>query len=50
MKLPRDGIKLTKMIQLEPDAEELRIVVRDASSGATGSVYIPLQRFRGAQK
>jgi VWFA-related protein len=47
-KLLREGIKLTKSIQLEPDAEELRVVVRDNSSGATGSVYIPLVRWRNA--
>jgi VWFA-related protein len=47
-KLQREGIKLTKPIQLEPGAEELRVVVRDASSGATGSVYILLERWRDA--
>lgn len=49
-KLMREGIRLTKQIQLEPDAEELRVVVRDNSSGATGTVYIPLDRFRGELK
>jgi VWFA-related protein len=47
-KLLREGMKLTKRIQLEPGAEELRVVVRDTSSGATGSVYILLERFRDA--
>jgi VWFA-related protein len=47
-KLQREGIKLTKQIQLEPDTEELRVVVRDNSSGATGSVFIPLERWRNA--
>jgi len=47
-KLLREGMKLTKRIQLEPGAEELRVVVRDTSSGATGSVYILLDRYRDA--
>jgi len=47
-KLLREGMKLTKRIQLEPGAEELRVVVRDTSSGATGSVYILLEQFRDA--
>jgi VWFA-related protein len=47
-KLLREGMKLTKRIQLEPGAEELRVVVRDTSSGATGSVYILLERWREA--
>lgn len=47
-KLLREGMKLTKRIQLEPGAEELRVVVRDTSSGATGSVYILLERYRDA--
>jgi VWFA-related protein len=47
-KLLREGMKLTKRIQLEPGAEELRVVVRDTSSGVTGSVYILLERWRDA--
>jgi VWFA-related protein len=47
-KLLHEGMKLTKRIQLELGAEELRVVVRDTSSGATGSVYILLDRFREA--
>ncbi len=47
-KLLREGMKLNRKVQLEPDAEELRVVVRDAASGATGSVYIPVHGFRDA--
>lgn len=49
-RLLRDGIKLTKKVKLEPDAFELRILVRDATSGATGSVHVPLSQLAAVPK
>jgi VWFA-related protein len=40
--LRREGITLSKHVALEPTAYELRVIVRDANSGALGSVNIPL--------
>ena len=44
-RLLRDGMKMSKSVTLEPGAQELRIVVQDAGSGATGSVHVPLARI-----
>jgi len=38
----RDGLPLTKLLELLPDAQELVIVARDVQSGSAGSVSIPL--------
>lgn len=46
-RLLREGMRLSKTVKLEPDAYELRIVIRDAGSGATGSVHVPLSRLVG---
>ena len=40
----QDGITLTKQLALKPGINELRIAVRDANSGAIGTVTIPLVR------
>ncbi len=41
----KDGVKLTRNLPLARGAARLRIVVRDASSGAIGSVSIPLEKL-----
>ncbi len=42
----REGVTLTKMQEITPEAAELRVVVRDVASGALGSVAIPLDGYR----
>ena len=39
-KLLKDGLLLTRTIQLNPDAHQVRVVARDVTSGTTGSVII----------
>jgi VWFA-related protein len=39
------GVSLTFKEKIEPGAQELRVVVRDASSGSIGSVRIPLKKL-----
>jgi VWFA-related protein len=41
----KNGMKLTRHLELKPNAYQLRIVVRDQSTGALGSVNIPLSQF-----
>jgi len=48
-RLLRDGLKMSKKLTLDPGAEEVRIIVRDASSGTTGSVFIPLNQLAAAK-
>lgn len=44
--LLKDGLRLTRTITLREDAHEVRVVARDASTGATGSVIIPASTLR----
>jgi VWFA-related protein len=39
------GHELAAPLTIEPSARSLRVVVRDAASGLTGSVTVPLERF-----
>ena len=39
----REGFSFDRVIPLRPNSHRLHIVVRDVSSGATGSVIVPLQ-------
>jgi hypothetical protein len=39
-------IELTRTIRLEPDAAQVRVVVRDAGSVATGSIFIDAARLQ----
>jgi VWFA-related protein len=39
------GHELSAPLTIEPSARSLRVVVRDAASGLTGSVTVPLERF-----
>jgi VWFA-related protein len=43
-KAEKEGIYYTKEVELSPDAVELRVVVRDASSDMFGSVTIPVSK------
>jgi len=38
----REGFQLDRTLRLVPEASELRIIVRDITSGAVGSLYIPV--------
>jgi VWFA-related protein len=40
------GVILRRVIQCSPDAAKIRVVVRDAQSGAIGSVMVPLTPIR----
>jgi hypothetical protein len=39
-RLLKEGLRLTRTVQLNPDAHQLRVVVRDVATGTTGSVII----------
>jgi hypothetical protein len=41
----REGLVLTQKVDIVPAAHQLRIVVRDATSGAIGTVTVPLSQF-----
>jgi hypothetical protein len=41
----KTGTKLTGPLTLSPDAVNLRVIAQDASSGAIGTVTIPIQKF-----
>ncbi len=47
-RLMRQGLRLTRSVELQPDAQQLRIVVRDAVTGMVGSVFIDAERLRKA--
>ncbi len=40
------GMRLVRTISLQPGALDIRLVVRDTTSGATGSVVIPASAIR----
>lgn len=44
-KLLHDGFTYSKTLVLAKDAAEVRLILRDAGSGAIGSVIIPLSRL-----
>ena len=44
--LLKEGLRVTRTITLRADAHDVRIVARDASTGATGSVIIPASGIR----
>ncbi len=43
--LAKEGIILERHVAVQPQAAEIRIVVRDASSDALGSVTVPVKTF-----
>ena len=48
--IQRQGLTLSQRVKLEPDAHQLRVVVRDRTSGAIGAVVIPLSQSLSAQR
>jgi VWFA-related protein len=42
------GISDTRQVRVRPNATQLCIVVRDAASGALGSIYVPLAQYSPA--
>jgi VWFA-related protein len=51
-RLLKDGLRITRTIDLRPDAHQVRVVARDAMSGTTGSVIITVSEIdnRGRRK
>jgi VWFA-related protein len=47
-KLQREGLVITRTIPIQPAAHQLRVVGRDATNGAIGSVLIPGDKVRAA--
>jgi len=45
-RLLREGLTFDRTIVLRPDSHRLHIIVRDSSSGATGSVIVPVAGLR----
>lgn len=39
-RLLKEGLRVTRTIQLQPGAHQIRVVARDVTSGTTGSVII----------
>lgn len=46
----KDGLLLTGYLAMAPDTRSLRVVVLDRSSGALGSVSIPVEKFLSVEK
>jgi hypothetical protein len=44
----KDGLILTRDLEIAPETRSVRVVVRDLSSGALGSVTIPTEKFLAA--
>jgi len=42
---PAEGFKLTQVIQIAPNASQLRVIVRDNSTGLAGAVGVPLAKY-----
>jgi VWFA-related protein len=47
-RLQAQGLRLSRTITLRDDAQQVRVVVRDATSGTIGSVFIDAERLRAA--
>lgn len=47
-RLLRNGLRLTRTIELQPGVQQVRIVVRDAVTGMVGSVFIDAARLKKA--
>jgi VWFA-related protein len=47
-RLLTQGLRLTRSIDLHPDTQQIRIVVRDAATGMFGSVFIDSERLKKA--
>jgi VWFA-related protein len=44
--IEKEGLTISQQLSLNPDASEVRVVIRDARSGSIGSVSIPLNHLR----
>jgi VWFA-related protein len=47
-RLLKQGLRLARSIELQPDVQQVRIVVRDAATGMIGSVFIDAERLKEA--
>ena len=47
-RLLAQGLRLTRSIELQPDVQQVRIVIRDAVTGMVGSLFIDAERLRKA--
>jgi VWFA-related protein len=45
-RLLAEGVRLTRSLDLRPDARQVRIIVRDAVTGTIGSLFIDADRIR----
>jgi hypothetical protein len=45
-KISKDGLIYKKTIEMAPQANQLRVVVRDAASGTVGTVTIPFREIK----
>ncbi|HSC28342.1 MAG TPA: VWA domain-containing protein [Vicinamibacterales bacterium] len=49
-RLIQDGLTLTRTISLRPDVHQLRVLVRDGVTGATGTLIMPADRVRSIRR
>ena len=45
-RLLTEGVRVTRPLDLRPDARQVRIIVRDAVTGTVGSLFIDADRIR----
>ena len=45
-KVSKEGLIYKKTIEMAPQANQLRVVVRDAASGTVGTVTIPFREIK----
>jgi len=43
--LLKDGLTMNRTVTVRPDASQLRVLVRDAPSGTTGSLIVPVDKL-----
>lgn len=46
---PAEGLKLTHVIEILPNAAQLRVILRDNSTGLAGAVGVPLGKYLSAK-
>lgn len=44
--LMKDGLEMSRTLTVRPDASQVRILVRDAPTGTTGSLIVPVNKLR----
>jgi hypothetical protein len=47
-RLLKEGLRLTRTIDLRSETQQVRVVVRDVGTGSVGSVFIDAERLRKA--